>query len=169
MPRGSTSFPQSVPQTLPQSEQQRHRQSFPITRLVNTLSDLMFPRKRSSHSSLVPEKRTRVQDSGESESGCLFMRRLSDGWVTGSDRSSELLALTCVSDALESLRRSFPVSSFTENLPAIIWRHLLYALPALGPRTQINRTLVSSLLSFAAVSYRLCSGPAGDCRYHPIL
>lgn len=81
---------------------------------------------------------------------------------SASDRSveeSDLLGIASVADALQFLRRTFPVSSFTEKIPPIIWRHVLYALPALGSRTDINRTLVtpvhSQVIRLTLVSLRI--------------
>jgi hypothetical protein len=60
----------------------------------------------------------------------------------GNNPPSDLWSLTSVDDALDHFRRSFPVSSFTEKIPPLIWRHLLYAIDNLGLRTEIHRRLV---------------------------
>ena len=88
--------------------------------------------------------------------------------TAASDRSSDPedpSTLTSVADALAFFRRTFPVSAFTEKIPPIIWRHLLYALRGLGPRTEINRQLVTLAQANAALRLQLltrtvCAGAA---------
>lgn len=110
-----------------------------------------------------PCRRSRCTRSADSLSFlcdvCLMDGLANDRSADGSD----LLGIASVADALQFLRRTFPVSSFTDKIPPIIWRHLLYALPALGSRTQINRTLVIRIISMIRVSLLTCSGWTSHC------